>query len=112
MPCAAALAALVVSSERCAEASKPVIVYWVRIPPSGTTYRKNLRLLVPPENPELLIQCVNTKDALWCELGPKIRISTIADAPTMCQYADELFQYDRMCAGNRLMNTWIARMTM
>ena len=37
MPFAAPSAAPWVSSERCAEASKPVIVYWVRRKPSGRT---------------------------------------------------------------------------
>ena len=86
MPWAAALAAPVVSSERWAEASKPVIVYCVRITPSGTTYRKNLRpLVLPPSKPELFTQCVNTNEALWCDVGPKIRISTMIAAPTTCQ---------------------------
>jgi hypothetical protein len=37
MPFAAAFEAADVSSDRCAEASKPVIVYWVSRKPSGST---------------------------------------------------------------------------
>ncbi len=37
MPLAALLAAPWVSSDRCAEASYPVIVYWVSRKPSGST---------------------------------------------------------------------------
>src|SRR3954467_15841173 len=108
MPCAAAFDAPVVSSDKCAEASNPVIVYCVRITPSGTTYRKNFRLLVPPEKPQLLIQCVKTNEALWCELGAKIRNSTTPAAPATCGAAEPLFQYESTWLGKRLMNTWIA----
>src|SRR5260221_14530706 len=110
MPCADAFGAPVVSSERCAEASKPVIVYCVRITPSGTTYRKNFQPLVPPEKPELFTQWVKTNEALWWDVGPKISTRTMSAAPTTCQYADALFQTDRMWAGNRLRITWISRM--
>src|SRR3954463_6318375 len=37
MPRAAESAASLVSSERCTEASYPVIVYWVRMPDRGST---------------------------------------------------------------------------
>ena len=61
MPRAAALAAPAVSSETCALASKPVIVYWVSRKPSGSTYHQNML----DEKPELLMWCVKTKLALW-----------------------------------------------
>ncbi len=40
MPWAADFAAPWVSSERCTEASKPVIVYWVRMKPNGMITKK------------------------------------------------------------------------
>jgi hypothetical protein len=40
MPLAAEFAAWCVSSDRCADASYPVIVYWVRMNDSGTTKKK------------------------------------------------------------------------
>src|SRR3954453_2452796 len=46
-PLAADLAAPCVSSEMCAEASKPVIVYCVSRKPSGSTYHQNIPLPKP-----------------------------------------------------------------
>ncbi len=61
MPLAAALDADAVSSERWAEASKPVIVYWVSRNPNGTMANQNAKLFVAPsEKPELLNRSVNT----------------------------------------------------
>ena len=50
MPLAAAIDAVEVSSERWADASKPVIVYCVSRKPNGTTANQNPALVVlPPE---------------------------------------------------------------
>ncbi len=46
MPFAAALDASAVSSDRWAQASNPVIVYWVSRKPNGTIANQNARLLV------------------------------------------------------------------
>ena len=48
MPLAAAFAAEPVSSERCAEASNPVIVYCVSRKPNGMIAKKNQKPLVLP----------------------------------------------------------------
>ena len=61
MPLAAASAALLVSSDRCAEASYPVIVYWVRMAAIGSTKNSKPAPLVSPSNmPLLLMVCANT----------------------------------------------------
>ena len=48
MPLAAAIEADDVSSERWAQASNPVIVYWVSRKPNGTTANQKARLVVLP----------------------------------------------------------------
>ena len=48
IPLAAAFDADWVSSDRWAEASKPVIVYWVSRNPNGTTAKKKIMLPVLP----------------------------------------------------------------
>ena len=48
MPLAAAVDADAVSSERCAQASNPVIVYCVSRKPNGTMANQNPRLVVSP----------------------------------------------------------------
>ena len=48
MPLAAAVDAASVSSERCAQASKPVIVYCVSRKPKGTMKNQNPMVLVLP----------------------------------------------------------------
>ena len=61
MPLAAAIDADEVSSERWAQASKPVIVYWVSKKPKGTTANQKARLVVLPSlYPELLKRSVKT----------------------------------------------------
>ena len=62
MPLAAAFAAPWVSSERWAEASKPVIVYWVSRKPNGMiTNQKAMRAgATRPTYPELLNRSVKT----------------------------------------------------
>ena len=61
MPWAAALDADAVSSERWADASKPVIVYWVSRKPNGTIANQKPKVLVDPSlKPELLKRSVNT----------------------------------------------------
>ncbi len=81
MPLAAVSAALFVSSERCAEASYPVIVYWVSSAPMGrTTTRNPSPWVLPPKKPVLFTVEVNTDEALawWC--GRKTRMRTMAAA--------------------------------
>ncbi len=61
MPLAAALDASAVSSDRWAQASKPVIVYCVSRNPNGTMKNQNATVLVlPSPYPELLNRSVNT----------------------------------------------------
>ena len=62
MPSAAPRAAPFVSSLRCAEASKPVIVYWAISSPMPNTNQKIGFPKLLPEKPEALIVSVNTND--------------------------------------------------
>ena len=65
MPLAAESAAECVSSDRWAEASYPVIVYWVSRAPMGRTMkRKPNPLVLPPKKPVLLTVEVKTRLAL------------------------------------------------
>ena len=84
MPFAAPLAAPWVSSDRWAEASKPVIVYCVSRKPSGSTYHQN----IPCPKPELLIVSVNTKSTLWWVSGTKASTSTCADTASNARHSD------------------------
>src|SRR3954452_5418894 len=82
MPMAAEREAFRVSSLMCADASKPVIVYWAISRPMPNTKKNALS-----ENPELLIVWVNTNAAdWWC--GTTASTTTISPTPTMCQYAE------------------------
>ena len=61
MPLAAALDADDVSSDRCADASKPVIVYCVSRKPNGKMKNQNgAPMTLPLSKPELLNLSVNT----------------------------------------------------
>ena len=63
MPSAAPRAAPFVSSLRCAEASKPVIVYWAISSPIPKTNQNTGLEKSTPENPEVLSVFVNTNEA-------------------------------------------------
>ena len=65
MPLAAESAAECVSSDRWAEASYPVMVYWVSRAPMGRMMKMNPNpLVLPPKNPVLLTHEVKTDDTL------------------------------------------------
>src|SRR5690242_18567915 len=102
MPFAAELAALLVSSERWAEASYPVIVYWVRMTESGRTAKTNPHpVVLPPKKPVLFTVSVNTDDRLAWWLGAKARMSTTAAAPKTCHHTEMLF---------RIASRWLEKM--
>ncbi len=63
-----------VSSDRWADASKPVIVYCVSRKPSGRMYHQYML----SEKPELLIVSVKTNDGDWYSFAVSSRISTIS----------------------------------
>ena len=91
MPLAAAPAALLVSSERCAEASYPVIVYWVRIAEIGSTKNNHPAPLVSPSNrPLLLIVWANTSEKLAWWSGTRNRMTMTAAAPATCHHTETL----------------------
>src|SRR5690349_13052465 len=92
-PRAAECAAPCVSSDRCADASNPVIVYCVSRNPSGSTYNQYM----PSEKPELLIRSVKTKDGDWYSFAVMSSTSTTAAAPNTCQYAETLFTSASRC---------------
>jgi hypothetical protein len=102
IPFAAESAAEWVSSERWADASYPVIVYWVRITDSGSTPRKNaMPPLCPPKKPVLFTVCVNTEENdAWC-LGAASRMSTTVAAPATCHHTEMLF---------RIASSWLEKM--
>src|SRR6478735_7447221 len=91
MPCAAAFAAPCVSSERCTEASKPVIVYWVRMKPNGMiTNQKAIELVDPSDHPDPLNLSVNTWLMLRCWSGTKMSTRMSTEAPTTCHHTEML----------------------
>src|ERR1700712_5031210 len=91
MPLAAAPAALLVSSERCAEASQPVIVYWVRMAEMGRTKISQPAPLVAPENmPVLLMVCANTSWKLAWWAGTRNRMRMTAAGPATCHHTETL----------------------
>src|SRR5262249_27602080 len=98
-PRAAALAAPCVSSEMCADASKPVIVYWVRRKPSGSTYHQNM--LSP--KPELFRCVVKTWSTLACWSGTMTRTPTITATPRTCHHTEMLL---------KIATRWLPRMLM
>ena len=65
MPSAAPRAAPFVSSLRCAEASKPVIVYCAISRPIPNTNQNTMFQKLLPEKPDALIVSVNTNDDDW-----------------------------------------------
>src|SRR6478736_2909618 len=91
MPFAADCAASWVSSERCTEASNPVIVYWVRMKPNGMITNQNTPELVEPsDHPDPLNLSVKTWDMLRWSSGTKIRTATSTVAPTTCHHTEML----------------------
>ena len=98
-PFAAPSAALCVSSDRWAEASKPVIVYWVSRKPSGRTMnQKNMPLVSPPASPaELFTRMVKTSATLMCVGGRKTRMRITAAAPNTCHQTETLFMTAMRC---------------
>src|SRR3954469_24717579 len=91
MPLAAAFDAVAVSSDRCADASNPVIVYCVSSRPRGSTRNQNFTsLTAPPSNPELLILVVNTQLIAWWVFGTKARMPITRAAPTTCHHTEML----------------------
>src|SRR4051794_14069556 len=112
MPLAAALAALLVSSERCADASYPVIVYWVRIAAIGSTKsRKPQPEVEPPNMPLLLMVLANTSPKLACCSGISHRIAMTAAAPATCHHTEMLLMMASRCDEKMLMSADTARMT-
>src|SRR4051794_27960118 len=87
IPLAAETAASCVSSETCADASKPVIVYCVSRKPRGRTYHQNMLWL----KPELFCVWVKTSLKLAWSDGAKIRIPTITRTPATCQKTEMPF---------------------
>src|SRR3954468_7073853 len=112
MPLAAAPAALMVSSDGCADASEPVIVYWVRIAAIGSTNsRKPQPDEEPPNMPLLLIVLANTSPKLACWSGMAHRITITAAAPATCHHTDTLLMIASRWDEKMLMSAEIARMT-
>src|SRR5262245_61481460 len=111
MPFAAALAALLVSSDRWADASYPVIVYCVRIAEIGSTNsRKPQPDVEPPNMPLLLIVFANTSPKLACCSGMAHRITITTAAPATCHHTETLLMMASRCAEKMLMIADIARM--
>src|SRR6478736_3463388 len=113
MPCAAAFAAPCVSSERCTEASKPVIVYWVRMKPNGMiTNQKAIELVDPSDHPDPLNLSVKTWLMLRCWSGTKISTPMSTAAPTTCHHTDTLLSSARRWLEKMLISVISARITM
>jgi hypothetical protein len=111
MPLAAPSAALLVSSDRCAEASYPVIVYWVRIAAIGSTKISQPKPLSPLDIPVLLTVVANTSLKLACRLGSRIRMRMTAAAPTTCHHTEMLLMTANRWLEKMLMIADSARMT-
>src|SRR5215471_6681632 len=98
MPFAAALAALLVSSDRCADASYPVMVYCVRIAEIGSTNSRKPQPDVEPEKiPELLMVFAKTSETLACWSGSSHRIAITALAPATCPHTETLLMTASRC---------------
>jgi hypothetical protein len=112
MPLAAPSAASCVSSDRWAEASNPVIVYWVSRKPSGSTYIQYPSPLVsPPASPPLLLtRIVKTSEMLMCFSGRKTRMRMMTAAPTTCHHTEMLLSVARMDPPKMLTQAVRARM--
>src|ERR1700736_4579344 len=91
MPLAAPSAALFVSSDKCAEESYPVMVYWVRITEMGSTKSSQPHPdVAPPNMPLLLMVLANTSEKLACCAGTRNRIRMTAAAPATCHQTETL----------------------
>src|SRR5580700_2388717 len=95
MPLAAESAAECVSSDKWAEASYPVIVYWVSRAPMGRTMkRKPIPPVFPLKKPVLLTREVKTDDTLAWWWGRKTRIRMMAAAPNTCHQTEMLLKME------------------
>src|SRR5689334_10156470 len=113
MPLAAPSAALLVSSDRCADASYPVIVYCVRIADIGSTKRRKPKPEVePPNQPVLLTVVANTVEKLACWSGIIHRIATTARAPITCHHTEMLLMTASRCDEKMLISATTTRITM
>src|SRR5690349_12257831 len=111
MPLAAALAALLVSSDRCADASYPVIVYCVRIAAIGSTKnRKPQPDVEPPNMPLLLIVLANTSPRLACCSGSTHSNRITTAAPATCHHTEMLLMMASRWLEKMLMMADMARM--
>src|ERR1700686_2969066 len=111
MPLAAPSAALLVSSERWAEASYPVMVYWVSRAPMGrTTIRNPKPWVLPPKKPVLFTVEVNTIEALAWWAGMKARMRTRAAAPKTCHHTEMLLIQARRWLEKMLTTAAVTRM--
>src|SRR5690625_399501 len=93
MPLAAPCEAAAVSSDRCADASKPVIVYCVSKKPSGNTRNQYFA----SSYPELFKRSVKTKLRLWCWSGTTARIRITIAAPATCHHTEMLLSTAIRC---------------
>src|SRR3569623_3778521 len=102
MPLAAGLAAPCVSSDRCTEASKPVIVYCVRMNPNGMiASQKLIDDVEPPDHPEPLNRSLKTCEKLRCWSGTQISAAIRMTAPATCHHTETLL---------RIANSWLEKM--
>src|SRR5262245_31610612 len=89
IPTAAERDAWCVSSATCADASKPVIVYWAISRPVKKTYQNTMLPKVAgadsPPQPVALIVSVKTKLKERCVSGTVARMTTMTPTPIMCQ---------------------------
>ena len=114
MPTAAERDAWCVSSATCADASKPVIVYWAISRPVRNTYQNTMLPKVAgadsPPQPVALIVSVKTKLNERCSSGTVARMITMTTTPIMCQYAEIVFSIAVIVTLNRF-NTSAASST-
>src|SRR3954449_4458486 len=105
-PLGAEVSEACVSSEMCAEASKPVIVYCVSRKPSGSTYHQNMLLL----KPELLMRSVKTVLKLAWLSGTTTRMPMITATPRTCHHTEMPLNLATRWLPRMLMSTCSARM--
>src|SRR6195952_2388631 len=111
IPLAAAPAALLVSSDRWAEASYPVIVYWVRMAEMGSTKSSQPAPLVAPLNmPVLLIVLAKTSCRLAWWAGTRTRMRMTAAAPATCHQTETLLSTASRWLEKMLMTEAMTRM--
>src|SRR6187200_1497383 len=89
IPTAAEREALCVSSATCADASKPVIVYWAMSRPVRNTYQTTMLLKLSgagsPPQPVALTVSVKIDPNERCSSGTASRTTTTMPTPIMCQ---------------------------